>query len=64
MGSDDAQDEDDDDDGIYCLLSFTASYHDSNVGDDYMDYDSDYDTKDDAAKGVTDVDPYSGTYRA
>lgn len=27
-----------------------------------MDYDSDYDTKDDTAKGVADVDPYSGAY--
>ncbi|KAF9462625.1 hypothetical protein BDZ94DRAFT_1298429 [Collybia nuda] len=47
MGSDDAQDE---------------GYDDDDDGGDYMDYDSDYDTKHDAVKGVADVDPYSGIF--
>lgn len=31
------------------------------IGGDYMDYDSDYETKADAGTTVTDVDPYSGS---
>ncbi|KIJ56783.1 hypothetical protein M422DRAFT_72920 [Sphaerobolus stellatus SS14] len=39
-------DDDDDDDGV----------------EDYIDYDSDYDAKADAARGVQDVDPYAGIF--
>ena len=28
--------------------------------DDYVDYDSDYDAKAEAARGIPDIDPYAG----
>lgn len=42
--------------------SSTTNYPNPHIGGEYMDYDSDYETKDDTTKGVTDVDPYSGAY--
>lgn len=33
------------------------SYH---AAGEYMDYDSDYETREDTDKGIADVDPYSG----
>jgi hypothetical protein len=56
----DAEDEDEDGTRNWNFGVMTRNDISIITGADYMDYDSDYETKADAGTGVTDVDPYSG----
>ena len=54
-------DEDGDDDGTSRALPLVRCETDSRIGDDYVDYDSDYDAKAEAGRApAVNVDPYAG----